>query len=84
MIKLRISPATADTLHEYALSLGFKDRPVPPAAKFERYRIESPQSVASGQNALIFFHNNGRGSQVTLSGEGAETLYEDFLENADG
>lgn len=81
--KLKITPATADTLHEYALALGFKDQPIPPSSKFERYRIQSAASYERGDNEFIFFYNNGRGSQVTIYGEGASTLLDDFLEHAD-
>lgn len=81
--KLRVQPATADTLHEYALALGYKDQPIPPSSRYERYRIQSAESIERADNEFIFFYNNGRGSHVTLYGEGASTLLDDFLEHAD-
>lgn len=77
--KIKISPATADTLHEYALALGYHDVAIPPSAQWERYRIESPQSREAGENSFIIFYNNGRGT-VTVYGAGAHILYDDFME----
>lgn len=81
MAKIKINRATADTLHEYALALGYKDRLVPPSAQYEMYRIESPESIEAGENSFIFFYRNDRGV-VTIYGKGADTLYDDFLEGA--
>lgn len=80
--KIKITPATADTLHEYALSLGYKDVPIPPTSEWERYRIQSAESREAGDAQYIFFYNNGKGV-VTVYGPGADRLYDDFLEGAD-
>jgi hypothetical protein len=81
MPKLKITRATAAELHDYAISLGYRDRPIPPTSKYELYRIESPESAESGENDFIFFYLNDRGI-VTLYGTGAAELYDDYLEDA--
>lgn len=79
MPKIKITPGLADDLHTYAISLGYRDEPIPSTSRYERYRIQSAESHEMAAQEFIFFYNNDRGV-ITLYGPGARELLDDFLE----